>query len=372
MTNTPATTALRTVKSMLRSEAAKDQLAKVAAAHMRPEKMMRVVANAVRTTPDLNDCDPMSLLGAMMTSAALGIEPNTPQGFAWLLPFKNKKKGITEAQLIIGYKGFIDLAFRSGVLTYIDAGVHYSDDELWQYEKGMNFTLRHAEGPQEGRKVHAYAIAKWQNPNGGEGTAAVVLPWSKVMKVRDGSQNWKAAVRYKRTDQSPWSTNEDQMAMKTAIRALAQSGRLPMSVEMQTAIDVDNKAMDYRSVVANGDPFPVTDSSVSDESTIEGEVVDEGAGASEPEEQSSKSAPEKKAKPTTCGKPSAKAKAEEAEALEQFERARKKADVIMADLLDAGPDKSGAVLAEHADDVEWLKANEPKVWNEVADLLEDD
>jgi recombination protein RecT len=150
---------------------------------MKPERMMRLMANAIRTTPKLGECDPMSLLGGLMTCAGLGLEPNTIMGHAYLIPFKNNRKGITEVQLVVGYKGLIDLARRSGHITSISANIHYSDDDVWEYEEGTEARLRHIPGAQEGDKRHAYAIAKFRDG----GHAYVVLPWAKVMKIRNGS-----------------------------------------------------------------------------------------------------------------------------------------------------------------------------------------
>lgn len=208
--NTTVQRSTSNVKDLLKSEAAFRQIESVAAKHINGERMARVMANACRVTPALYDCEPMSFLGAMMTAASLGLEVNTPQGHAYLIPFNNNRKNpqtgrwekTKEAQLIIGYKGYIDLAFRSGVLTYIDAGIHYSDDDLWEYEKGSNFQLRHAEGPQQGEKLHAYAIVKWGGGDRQDGTAAVVLPWSKVMSTRDQSQGWQMAVRNGKTEKA--------------------------------------------------------------------------------------------------------------------------------------------------------------------------
>jgi recombination protein RecT len=377
MTNTPAPmAAMRDVRTMLASDVAKKQLGMVAAKHLSPERMTRVVANAARVTPKLYECDPVSLLGAMMTSAALGLEPNNGQGHAFLVPFKNNKKGVTEAQLIIGYKGFIDLAFRSGLLTYIDAGVHYSDDELWAYEKGVNFTLRHAEGPQHGEKLHAYALCQWQNPNGGHGTAAVVLPWAKVMEIRDNSQNWKTAVRYNKTESSPWSTNEDQMAMKTAIRALAQSGRMPMSVEMQTALQVDASPNTDFAAVARGEtvmPMPTAEEPHEGQ-TIDGEAEAEDLAQDEqPQDEAPKQEPKrqtKKADPKPKEEPKPKKEKGDGDA-DAWKAARQKADMIMADLLDGGPDEYEKILEMHADVVEDLKGNHPEIWRDVQDLMDD-
>lgn len=242
---------VQNVKEMLMNDMAKQQLAAVAAKHMNPERMMRLMANALRTTPKLGECGPMSLLGAMMQCASLGLEPNTVLGHAYLIPFdetkwnsntKEREKIGTNVQLIIGYKGLIDLARRSGHITSISANIHYSDDDLWEYEEGTEATLRHRPGPMEGEKLHAYAIAKFKDG----GHAYVVLPWAQVMKIRDSSQGWKSAlataVRYKKPNKdlevkSPWFTHEDEMAKKTAIRALSKY--LPLSTEFRDAVEVD-------------------------------------------------------------------------------------------------------------------------------------
>lgn len=230
---------VRSVQHLLWNEQAKEQLAAVAAKHMNPERMMRVVANAIRTTPKLQECEPMSFLGALMQSAALGLEPNTILGHSYLVPFENRRKNIVEVQLIVGYKGLIDLARRSGHITSIHTGIHYSDDDLWEYEEGTEATLRHRPGDMAGKKLHAYAIAKFKDG----GHAYVVLPWSHVMKIRDASQGYQTAIRFKKTD-TPWIAHEDAMAKKTAIRALAKY--LPLSVEFVDALSVDDRRADFQ------------------------------------------------------------------------------------------------------------------------------
>lgn len=228
------------VKSLLMNEQARDQLAMVAAKHMSPERMMRVVANAIRTTPKLGQCEPMSFLGALMQCAALGLEPNTILGHAYMIPFENKRKGVTEVQVVVGYKGLIDLARRSGHITSLSANIHYSDDDLWEYEEGTEARLRHRPGMLKGEKLHAYAIAKFKDG----GHAYVVLPWAHVMAIRDGSQGWQTAKRFGKAAESPWGKHEDEMAKKTAVRALSKY--LPLSVEFMDAVQIDDARVDYR------------------------------------------------------------------------------------------------------------------------------
>jgi recombination protein RecT len=261
------------VKQLLINDHARDQLAAVAARHMNPERMMRVVANAIRVTPKLQECEPISFLGALMQCAALGLEPNTVLGHAYLIPFDNSRKvggewvKVKEVQVIIGYKGLIDLARRSGHITSISANVHYSDDDLWEYEEGTEAKLRHRPGPQEGKKLHAYAIAKFRDG----GHAYVVLPWKVVMKTRDGSQNWQSAVKLGKTDKAPWKTHEDAMAMKTAIRALSKY--LPLSIEFSDALSIDERPADFRQYAMD----PTQGVTVEGE-TIEGEAFDPDTG----------------------------------------------------------------------------------------------
>lgn len=394
------------VKSLLKSPAAFAQIESVAAKHLSGERMARVMANAVRVTPSLADCEPMSFLGAMMTSASLGLEPNTPQGHAYLIPFNNRRQvdgrwvSVKEAQLIIGYKGFIDLAFRTGTLTYLDAGIHYADDDLWEYEKGTSFRLRHAEGPQQRDKLHAYAIVKWSNGAKDDGTAAVVLPWSKVMSTRDQSQGWQTAVRNDKTDKSPWHTHEDAMAMKTAIRALANSGRMPMSIEMQTAMAVDdNRGVDFRSFAVDpalGAPNatgPNTDGPGADD-FIEGEVT-EGKPEQEDQEQKAKPKPQKKeVDPKPKDKPKEKPKQkdpaetgslplddqEQDKAPEpdqnglsedDIARFKKAANDIELDLLDAGANGVDEVKRDHADIIAEMQDRAPDMWKPIEALIKD-
>ena len=264
---------VKSVKQLLLNDNARDQLAAVAAKHMSPERMMRVVASAIRTTPKLQQCDPMSFLGALMQCAALGLEPNDVRGLAYLIPFDKREKNPqtgkwevvgTHVQLIVGYRGLIDLARRSGHITSISANIHYSDDELWVYEEGTEAVLRHRPGPREGRKLHSYAIAKFNDG----GHAYVVLPWSHVMRIRDGSQGWQTAVRNGKTDEAPWKKYEDEMAKKTAIRALAKY--LPLSVEMVDAMTVDEKAADFRAFAMN----PTEGIAPVEDDFIEGETVE--------------------------------------------------------------------------------------------------
>ena len=77
-----------------------------------PERFTRMVMTAISSNPKLAECTPASFCGAMMQAAQLGLEPNTPLGQAYLIPYRNHGK--LECQYQTGYKGLITLAYRSG------------------------------------------------------------------------------------------------------------------------------------------------------------------------------------------------------------------------------------------------------------------
>ena len=84
-----------------------------------PERFTRMALSAINNTPKLAECTQMSFLAALMNAAQLGLEPNTPLGQAYLIPYQNK--GTLECQFQLGYKGLINLAYRNEQLQTIQA-----------------------------------------------------------------------------------------------------------------------------------------------------------------------------------------------------------------------------------------------------------
>ena len=107
------------------------EIKKALPAVMTPERFTRIVLSALSTNPKLGQTTPQSFLAAMMTAAQLGMEPNTPLGQAYLIPFYNNKTHCSECQFQLGYKGLIDLAYRSGEVSIIRSlpGVDYIENE---------------------------------------------------------------------------------------------------------------------------------------------------------------------------------------------------------------------------------------------------
>ena len=108
-----------------------------------PERFTRMALSAINNTPELADCTPMSFIGALMNAAQLGLEPNTPLGQAYLIPYKNK--GVLECQFQLGYKGLIDLAYRTGQIQVIQAQA-VREFDYFEYQYGLDSRLVHRPG----------------------------------------------------------------------------------------------------------------------------------------------------------------------------------------------------------------------------------
>lgn len=206
--------------------------------HMKrnPDRMVTLALNCLRTTPKLLDCTLDSLFRAIIVCSQFGLEPNTPQGHIYLIPFENRRKKTVEVQIVIGYKGLIDLARRSGEIETITARVAYKGDNL-SVEYGIEDNIKHLpliEG-DPGPPLGVYARAKMK----GGGYQFEWMSVAQVNKIRDESQGYKTAVRFN-NDNTPWISNWEEMAKKTVIRRLCKY--LPMSIEMANVLALDSRA----------------------------------------------------------------------------------------------------------------------------------
>lgn len=169
-----------------------------------PERFTRIVLSALSTNQKLAQTTPQSFLGAMMTAAQLGVEPNTPLGQAYLIPYLNHGK--LECQFQLGYKGLIDLAYRSGEVSVIQAQVVCENDNF-SYSFGLDPTLEHVPAKTD-RGDPAYVYAVFRTKDGGYGF--------EVMSMDDIR---KHAKKYSKAySNGPWQTNFEEMAKKTVLK----------------------------------------------------------------------------------------------------------------------------------------------------------
>lgn len=190
-----------------------------------PERFTRIALSALNNTPALQQCTPMSFLAALMNAAQLGLEPNTPLGQAYLIPYKNK--GNLECQFQIGYKGLIDLAYRNGQIQTIQAQAVYEHD-FFEYEYGLEPRLVHKPAfSDRGEVIYFYAIFK--TVNGGFGMA--------VMSKADMDLYAKTYSKAFDTSYSPWKTDYESMAKKTVIKQALKYA--PIKTDFQRALSTD-------------------------------------------------------------------------------------------------------------------------------------
>lgn len=227
----------QTIGELLVSQ--KKQIEAALPKHLNADRMLRIVMTEIRKTPKLKLCTPASLIGSVIQASQLGLEPGSALGHAYLIPFKNYKLSkeksklenkdisVMECQFMLGYRGMIDLARRSGQVMSLDAQEVYEND-LFEFEYGLNQKLRHIPTMKEpGHFIGVYAIAHLK-----EGGHQMRVIWkAEVDKVRKSSKS---------AEEGPWVTHYEEMAKKTVIRKLFKY--LPVSVEMQRAIALDESA----------------------------------------------------------------------------------------------------------------------------------
>lgn len=214
------------VKAMLQEM--KPQLKASLVKQVNPEYIISTALTAIRQNPTLLECSAVSLIGAVLQSNQLGLRLDGPLGHAYMVPYRNTKKGFMEAQFMVGYRGYMDLARRSGEIAVISAGIVYEKDGF-DFEHGLNERLVHKPliYGDRGPVTHVYAYAKLKNGS----FLFNVMRTSDVEKIR---------TRSKAKDSGPWVTDWDEMAKKSAIRPLSKY--LPMSVEFAKAVELDELA----------------------------------------------------------------------------------------------------------------------------------
>ncbi|BCJ86490.1 recombination protein RecT [Effusibacillus dendaii] len=219
----------KTIDGMLKRLA--PQIARALPKHMTADRLARIALTTIRQNPKLLECTQESLMGAVMLSAQLGLEPG-PLGHAYLVPFWDSKTNSTNAQFQIGYKGMIDLTRRTGEIQTITANEVYEND-TFEVEYGSNGHLTHKPfmHGERGDVTKYYAYAKTKD--GGE--YFYYMTKEDVIKYRDKytkSKNFKTGEIY-----GPWATEFDAMAKKTCLKQMIKY--MPLSVEVQRQLAQD-------------------------------------------------------------------------------------------------------------------------------------
>ena len=228
------------------------------------DRFRRLLLTAANTNPDLFTCDPTSFLAAGVQAAQLGLEPNDARGLAYLIPYKDKRRGKI-VQLILGYRGLMDLARRSGMVSSINAFPVFDGDEF-HYELGLEPTLTHVPGDHDEdptKLTHVYAVAKINGD-----PQFVVMTRKQIDKARNSSSSG-------RSDYSPWATHYVEMALKTSLRRLCKF--LPQTVEVATAMANEERPLvfgDLGAINADHDDAIDVDHDTGEILSLSSEVID--------------------------------------------------------------------------------------------------
>lgn len=189
-----------------------------------PEMLVRTAQTEIRKVPKLAHCSRASFYGALFDCAQLGLMPG-PLGHVYLIPYG------TECTLVIGYKGLLELCYRSPRIESIEAHVVYEGDTFKQV-MGLNPDLIHEPCPdpaKRGEITHAYAVARIKDMS---------IPRFEVMARVDIDGIRKRSASAKgRT--SPWDTDFGEMAKKTVLRRLVKT--LPITTDIQNQINRDER-----------------------------------------------------------------------------------------------------------------------------------
>lgn len=199
------------------------EFARALPAHVGVDRFARMALTTVRQTPKLLECDPASVLGGLMSAAQLGLEVSSVRGQCYLIPRKNR--GRMEATFQLGYRGLIDLAWRSGITVEVRE-VH--DGEPFSVHLGTDARIDHTWRPDAGDVVAYYAVARFGD---GRPSQFEVMTRDQVEEHRD---------RFASSAQGPWSDHFDAMARKTVIKRLLNP--LPLSAEYAGAVATDDRA----------------------------------------------------------------------------------------------------------------------------------
>ena len=193
--------------------------------HVTPERLARVGIASITRTPALAKCDPLTLCEGIMSAASLGLEVNDGTGRAYLIPYGAR------AQLVVGYQGMLELAYRSGMVDRIVSRAVYEGDEF-AYSYGLHETLAHVPGDETdaAKLTHVYAVVTLK---GGAEPLFEVMTRAQIEAIRKRSKAGGG--------NSPWATDYAEMARKTALRRVLKI--VPRSVELIRAVN-DDEARD--------------------------------------------------------------------------------------------------------------------------------
>lgn len=196
----------------------------------------------VANNANLQACEPYTLMFAAMKATALNLPLDNSLGFAYVIPYKDNKKGIVVAQFQIGYKGFVQLALRTNQFAVIPHATDVREGELVRRNRLTGeFEFKFIDNDEERMKLPIIGyVSHFKLVNGASSTFYMSKDEMESHALRY-SQTYRSKTDYIKRS-SKWTTDFDAMAMKTVTK-LNLSKYAPLSVELADAIDADQAVM---------------------------------------------------------------------------------------------------------------------------------
>ncbi|WP_281700134.1 recombinase RecT [Cetobacterium somerae] len=241
-------TGIPALKSLLATEAIRKQMKSLLgdkAGHF-----MMAIVGVVEGTPQLQDCEPQSIINSAIASATLDLPIEKNLGYAYIVPYKDK------AQFQMGYKGYIQLALRSGQYKYINS-IEIKEGELENYNLLTGeFNFKFIEDINQRLEAKTIGYASYIEFTNGFRNTLYMTKEQIENHAEKYSQSYGTDLK-KGYSSSNWSKNFDAMALKTVLKLnLSKFGAL--SVSVQKALQIDGSSI----------------KSISEEGTINIEYVD--------------------------------------------------------------------------------------------------
>lgn len=203
------------------------QIVKYLPRHLDADKMIYVALETVRSDSFLRQCEPLSIVQAVLEASQLGLMLGNKLGHAYLVPRRDKKaNNILKCQLLIGYRGFIALAHRTGKVSSIYPAIVHGGDQF-SLKLGTGRQLVHVpvlDPAKRGEWIGAYAVVEFRDGR----TDFEWMTRQEIEKVKQCSESASEAW-------SPWRRFEDEMIKKSPIRRMAK--RLCLSSEDMTLVE---------------------------------------------------------------------------------------------------------------------------------------
>ncbi len=216
-----------TLQRLLANERFQDQLRGIAGKFLTPEKVTKLAILAMSRQPLLAKCTQPSLLMALMKAAELGLDFAGSTGQGWLIPFKNGRTGQYEVEFWPGVRGYIELAYRSGHVSYIDSQVVRQKDEF-RYGLGTSPFVDHT--PQiagdAGPVVCVYAVVLLRNS---DIPKVELMTFAEIEAIRQ---------RSRAKDNGPWVSDWNEMAKKTVLKRILKD--VPLGPRLEDALALDD------------------------------------------------------------------------------------------------------------------------------------